>query len=181
MRQAAVLIALVGSMAMAVSTGPASAGRVWFFYWHKTQPAYQPPAPDEPADEEPADNGEPPLADSDRTNEPAGGEEPADNGEPRLANADGTSEIDLSIERVTHDGDDVTKLLLRVINRTSQPIKEPSIRCVAFDTNGKALGIADGRVHGYLTPTGPGFAEVIFFGEQGDAQRFVSAKCSLDG
>ncbi len=143
---------------MAASTGPASgAGRVWWFYWHKTQPAYQPPALDEPTgDEEPADNGEPPLV------------------------SDGTSGIDLSIERVTHAGDDITTLLLRVINRTTQPIKEPSIRCVAFDANGKALGIANGFVHGYLTPTGPGFAEVIFIGEKGDARRFASAKCSID-
>jgi hypothetical protein len=154
----AVLVASLGLTAMAVSTGPASAGRVWFFYWHKTQPAYQPPAPDEPA----------------------GDKEPADNDEPALANSDGTSEIDLSIERVTHDGDDITTLLLRVINRSTQPIKGPSIRCVAFDANGKALGIADGRVHGYLTPTGPGFAEVIFMGEKGDARRFSSAKCSTD-
>jgi hypothetical protein len=159
MRQATALIASLGLMAMAVSTGPASgAGRVWWFYWHRTQPAYQPPAPDEPG----------------------GDEEPADHGEATLANSDGTSEIDLSIERVTHAGDDITTLLLRVINRTTQPIKEPSIRCVAFDANGKALGIANGFVHGYLTPTGPGFAEVIFIGEKGDARRFDSAKCSLD-
>jgi hypothetical protein len=132
---------------------------MWWLYWHKTQPAYQPPAPDEPAsDEEPADNGEPPL----------------------LANSDGTSEIVLSLERVTHTGDDVTTLLLRVINRTTQPIKEPFIRCVAFDANGRALGIANGFVHGYLTPAGPGFAEVNFIGEKGDARRFASAKCSLD-
>ena len=69
---------------------------------------------------------------------------------------------------------------LRVINRTTQPIKEPFIRCVAFDANGKALGMANGFVHGYLTPTEPGFAEVIFVGEKGDARRFASAKCSLD-
>ena len=162
-RNAAALIASFGLLAMAVSTGPASgAGRVWWFYWHKTQPAYQPPAPDESGDEEPAD------------------EEPADNGEPLPANSEGTSEINLSIERVTHTGDSITTLLLRVINRTTQPIKEPFIRCVAFDANEKALGIANGFVPGYLTPTGPGFAEVIFLGEKGDARRFASAKCSLD-
>jgi hypothetical protein len=54
--------------------------------------------------------------------EPAGDEEPAANSEPSLANSDSTSQIDLGIERVTHTGDDITTLLLRVLNRTTQAI-----------------------------------------------------------
>jgi hypothetical protein len=130
-----------------------------WFYWYKSEPSY--PAPDE-------------------SDEPFTAEEPSDDYGPVLAKSNEQSKIDLSIERVTHTGDDITTLLLRVINRTATPLNEVHIRCVAFDANGKALGVAGGFVPGYLAPSEPGFAEVNFIGQEGEARAFTTAKCALE-